>query len=82
MPAEKKPKKPAAPTRDLTGKSLGDFRVEKMLGQGGMGEVYLAEQVSLKRYVALKVLRGDLNQDENYLQRFQAEAMAVASTLR
>lgn len=78
MPAEKKPKKPATPTRDLTGKSLGDFRVDRMLGQGGMGEVYLAEQVSLKRYVALKVLRGDLNEDESYLQRFQAEAMAVA----
>lgn len=63
---------------DLVGQSIGDFRVERILGRGGMGEVYLAQQTSLKRSVALKVLRQDLVDDENYLRRFEAEAKAVA----
>ena len=42
---------------DLTGVTIGDFQVEKLLGRGGMGEVYLATQLSLDRSVALKVLR-------------------------
>lgn len=63
---------------DLIGKQLGDFKIHKLLGQGGMGEVYLAEQVSLKRRVALKILRRDMVKDEKYLRRFEAEAKAVA----
>ncbi|HEX8204282.1 MAG TPA: serine/threonine-protein kinase, partial [Isosphaeraceae bacterium] len=68
----------AAPTHDLTGRALGDFRVERRLGQGGMGEVYLAHQVSLDRKVALKVLRPDLLTNPTVLSRFEAEATAVA----
>lgn len=64
--------------RDLTGKTLGDFQVERMLGRGGMGEVYVARQISLNRQVALKVLRPDLLTKQNYLRRFEAEATAVA----
>src|SRR5919109_3404476 len=67
---------PGAP--DLTGRTLGDFRVLRRLGQGGMGSVYLAEQVSLKRKVALKVLRPDLAATPGALQRFKLEAEAVA----
>jgi serine/threonine-protein kinase len=63
---------------DLVGRLLGDFRVERLLGQGGMGKVYLAEQVSLHRPVALKVLKRELVDDQNYLKRFEAEAKAVA----
>jgi serine/threonine-protein kinase len=71
--------KDAAPeNRDLTGMNLGDFRVERMLGRGGMGEVYLATQISLNRQVALKVLRPDLLTKENYLKRFEVEATTVA----
>jgi serine/threonine-protein kinase len=62
---------------DLTGQTLGDFRVLHRLGQGGMGQVYLAEQISLKRKVALKVLRAEAAQGTS-LQRFQVEAEAVA----
>jgi serine/threonine-protein kinase len=63
---------------DLTGHTIGDFHVERRLGQGGMGQVYLAEQVSLKRPVALKILRPELASDPQALERFRAEALAVA----
>jgi serine/threonine-protein kinase len=63
---------------DLTGRTLTDFRVLRHLGHGGMGQVYLAEQISLKRKVALKILRPELAADPTSLQRFQHEATAVA----
>src|SRR5262245_13134009 len=63
---------------DLTGKTLGDYQVLRKLGQGGMGQVYLAEQQSLKRHVALKLLRSDLDANETALKRFKQEAEAVA----
>src|SRR5262245_202038 len=66
------------PGVDLTGKTLGDFQVLRRLGQGGMGQVYLAEQVSLKRKVALKLLRADLAANPTALQRFKHEAEAAA----
>jgi serine/threonine-protein kinase len=64
---------------DLSGRQLGDYRVLRRLGQGAMAVVYLAEQGSLKRRVALKVLRGNLADDETYVRRFQREAEAAAS---
>src|SRR5262245_51808016 len=67
-----------APFGDLTGSTLGDFQVERLLGRGGMGEVYLATQVSLSRPVALKVLRPDVLSKPGYRERFQSEAIAVA----
>jgi serine/threonine-protein kinase len=70
--------RPNAPERDLTGATLGDFIVERLLGRGGMGEVYLARQISLNRPAALKVLRPDLLTRPTYLSRFEAEATAVA----
>src|SRR4029079_16427677 len=48
------------------------------LGRGGMAEVYLAEQTSLRRQVALKVLRKSLAGDDAYSRRFQHEAQAAA----
>jgi serine/threonine-protein kinase len=63
---------------DLTGQTLADFHVLRRLGQGGMGQVYLAEQISLKRKVALKILRAEMASDPTSLQRFKAEATAVA----
>jgi eukaryotic-like serine/threonine-protein kinase len=63
---------------DFTGQTVGEFRILRRLGAGGMGQVYLAEQVSLKRKVALKVLKGDLAANATALARFKAEAEAVA----
>jgi len=66
-------------SRDLTGRELGDYRVLRRLGAGGMAEVYLAEQQSLGRQVALKVLLPSLASDATYVQRFLNEARAAAS---
>jgi serine/threonine protein kinase len=71
--------KPAVPPDPLIGQLIqGRYRVERVLGQGGMGQVYLAEQVSLKRPIALKVLRGMYDQDEQFIARFQREAEQAA----
>jgi|GEM_PF-903355 len=69
---------PTAPARDLTGIVLGDFRVERLIGRGGMGEVYLAKQTSLNRPVALKVLLPEWVSRPAYQSRFEIEATAVA----
>ena len=53
--------------RDLSGKTLGDYKVERLLGQGGMCEVYLARQMSLDRPVALKVLRPEWTSNRSYM---------------
>jgi serine/threonine-protein kinase len=67
-----------AATPDLSGQTLGDFHIVRRLGQGGMGQVYLAEQRSLKRKVALKFLRPELAANPTALSRFRREAEAVA----
>jgi serine/threonine protein kinase len=58
---------------------LGDFRIVREVGRGGMGVVYEAEQRSLGRRVALKVLPFAATMDPRQLQRFQNEARAAAS---
>src|SRR5271157_3741681 len=67
-----------SPVRDLTGTKLGDFEVKRLLGRGGMGQVYLATQISLNRPVVLKVLHPHYLSKPIYLSRFEAEATAVA----
>jgi serine/threonine-protein kinase len=71
----------ATPERELSGTQLGDYQILRRLGRGGMADVYLAEQRSLHRRVALKVLRRALAEDESYLQRFRNEARAAASLI-
>jgi serine/threonine protein kinase len=70
---------PAAPGPALTGEDrlLGDFRIIREVGRGGMGLVYEAEQVSLGRRVALKVLPFAATLDPKQLQRFKNEAVAA-----
>ncbi len=62
---------------DLVGRSLGAYRVLEVLGSGGMGTVYLAEQENPRRKVALKVLRA-LTASPEEAQRFRLEADALA----
>jgi serine/threonine protein kinase/WD40 repeat protein/Flp pilus assembly protein TadD len=57
---------------------LGDFRILREVGQGGMGIVYEARQESLGRHVALKVLPPAVSRREKYRERFQREAKAAA----
>jgi serine/threonine-protein kinase len=69
----------AADDADLTGRTLGDFKLLRRLGRGAMAEVYLAEQQTLRRQVALKVLKVGLAGDASYVQRFRNEAQAAAA---
>jgi serine/threonine protein kinase/Flp pilus assembly protein TadD len=63
---------------EAVGGVLGDFRIVREVGRGGMGVVYEAEQVSLRRRVALKVLPFAATMDPRHLRRFQNEAQAAA----
>jgi streptogramin lyase/predicted Ser/Thr protein kinase len=62
-----------------TGSLLGDFRVERELGRGGMGIVYRATQVSLERPVALKVIAPELAGRDGFRERFVRESRLAAS---
>lgn len=64
---------------DLCGRQIGNFHFLRRLGRGAMAEVYLAEQCQLKRWVAVKVLKPELANDQTYLRRFEREAQAAAS---
>ncbi len=55
------------------------YEILKILGEGGMANVYLAEDTILGRKVAVKVLRGDLASDDKFVRRFQREALAASS---
>jgi len=69
----------ASSSEDLSGQKIGDYHVLRRLGSGGMAQVFLAEQQSLGRQVALKVLHAQLAGDASYVQRFLNEARAAAS---
>ena len=64
---------------DLSGRKLGGYRVVRRLGSGAMADVYLAEQESLSRQVAVKVLRGETLLHPTAVQRFAQEARAAAA---
>ena len=68
-----------APMRDWSGATFDDFRLVRRLGAGGMGDVYLGEQQSLKRLVAVKLLLRCPGPDPNYVKRFESEARAAAT---
>ena len=62
------------------GSEIAGFRIVSVLGQGGMGTVYVAEQSSPRRKVVLKLLRPELSRDDAFRQRFVHESEAAAST--
>ncbi len=68
----------AAPPAISRLRQVGDFRIVREVGRGGMGVVYEAEQMSLGRRVALKILPGHVAGDRKALERFRREAKAAA----
>ncbi|MCC6132450.1 MAG: serine/threonine protein kinase [Acidobacteria bacterium] len=63
---------------DLTGQMLGRYRLESLLGRGGMAAVYRAFDEELRRAVAIKVILGEHVTDDSFLKRFKQEAELVA----
>ncbi len=63
----------------LVGRTIGRYQILELLGAGGMGEVYLAQDKHLLRKVALKTLPGYLTRDEELVRRFQREARSVSA---
>ncbi|HET6671622.1 MAG TPA: protein kinase, partial [Pyrinomonadaceae bacterium] len=61
------------------GKQLGHYQVRSLLGAGGMGEVYLAQDTKLDRAVALKILSAEFAADKNRMRRFEQEARSAAA---
>lgn len=62
----------------LIGKKLLNYRIEKLLGQGGMGEVYLGVHTEIGRKVAIKVISPHLARDPRIQERFKREALILA----
>jgi serine/threonine protein kinase len=69
----------SGPIRLTAGSMFAGFNIERTLGHGGMGIVYLARQEGLDRPVALKVIRTELAEDERFRARFRAESRIAAS---
>lgn len=64
----------------VKGQKINDrYEIIRILGEGGMANVYLAFDTILERNVAVKVLRGDLANDEKFVRRFQREALSASS---
>lgn len=64
----------------VKGQKINDrYEIIRVIGEGGMANVYLANDTILNRKVAVKVLRGDLANDEKFVRRFQREALSASS---
>ncbi|MGE0130906.1 MAG: protein kinase [Blastocatellales bacterium] len=72
--------KKSDPTESILGRRIGNYEIQRLLGVGGMGEVYLARDVRLDRQIALKILPAQFTQDPALVRRFEREARAASST--
>ena len=66
-------------TDSFIGKTIGSFKVKKLIGEGGMGEVYLADDEKLKRHIALKILPIQYTTDDERVHRLAREAQAISA---
>lgn len=71
--------RPKEELNSLINQKIGKYRIEKLIGQGGMGDVYLAFDEKMKRTIALKILPPDYVSNDERLRRFEIEAQAIAS---
>ena len=62
-----------------TGTRLGRYEIRSRLGAGGMGEVYLAQDMDLDRPVALKLLLNDVTENREHVRRFKEESRAASA---
>src|SRR5215813_3770950 len=69
-----------SPAPQLIGRELANYKIISLLGKGGMGEVYLAEDKRLRRKVALKLLPAQFTNDSERVRRFEREAKAASAT--
>ena len=58
---------------------LGKYELREFLGRGGMAEVWKAFDIHLQRFVAIKIMHADLQNDPDFMKRFEREARVVAS---
>jgi len=66
----------------LVGKQIGNYKITKLLGEGGMGAVYLGEHPLIGKKVAVKVLHDELAVKEDIVSRFFTEALAFIAGLQ
>jgi serine/threonine protein kinase len=69
---------PADPGDPFLGKTFGGYVLEKKVGQGGMGLVYKGRQARLDRIAAIKILNKALNENQEFIKRFEREAKSIA----
>lgn len=69
---------PAVNAPSLIGQKVATYRIEKLLGAGGMGQVYLAFDEKLRRNVALKILPTEYGKNDERVRRFELEARAIS----